>query len=69
MLDTEYNEATCTTAGQLRRLGLDIPEGIPDRAWVPKAALKSRVTYAAYQGERIAISIAIDMVQPFRWTE
>lgn len=39
MTDNEYDSEKCVTAGELRQLGIPIPEGIPDVAWVPRTAL------------------------------
>ena len=38
--EDEYDESTCITAGQLRAMGLDIKEYIPDCAWIPRYAMK-----------------------------
>ncbi len=64
----EYDPATCITAGELRQLGIALPEGIPDCGWVPRAAIRSHVT-----GSQItpAGALEVDMTvrfdEPFRW--
>ncbi len=40
-----YDEAMCITAGQLRAVGITVPEKIPDYAWVPRRSVKLTVPF------------------------
>jgi hypothetical protein len=35
----DYNPVTCITACELREIGLELPDEIPDCAWVPREAV------------------------------
>ena len=73
MSEPEYDEQTCLTAGELRSMGLVVPEEIPDVAWVPKDSVKigeGRNTTWAGSGPRvIKVSMSIRITEPFRWVE
>jgi hypothetical protein len=41
MTEPKYNEETCIHAGELRAMGFEIDERIPDCAWVHRSALSN----------------------------
>lgn len=66
----EYDPATCVTAGELRRLGFPIPEGVPDVAWVPRMALLSAFHNAeAGPDGSMNLKFNVHFTQPFRWVQ
>ena len=66
----EYDPATCVTAGELRRLGFPIPEGIPDVAWVPRMALLPAFQSAVEGPDgKLNIVFNVQMAYPMRWLQ
>lgn len=66
----EYNEDTCITAGDLRVAGLDVPEEIPDCAWIPRAAMRfGKVRCNAGPCGELVLTSDVTFVEPFRWVK
>lgn len=64
-----YDPKTCTTAGALRGAGLDIPRSIPDCAWIPRFCVAfSNVRALQFDKATVQVSVAVKVVEPFRWT-
>lgn len=61
---TTYDPSLCTTAGQIRKMGFPIPEGIPDNAWVLNKTIKTWEFSNPKRGET-AHSVVFEMA-PFR---
>lgn len=58
------------TAGELRALGIPIPERIPDVARVPRSAIRTEVEDAEEQGDgAIRITITYRFDATFEWIE
>lgn len=71
LLATAAEAANRVTAGELRTLGLRIPETIPDCAWVPRTSLvigEHRAIVSA-DGQRLDVEVDIGIGAPFRWVE
>lgn len=43
----KYDPKTCTTAAELRKRGCNLPEYIPDNAWVPSNSIRQKGFTAA----------------------
>ena len=74
MID-EYDAELCVTAGELRAAGaLDIPDGVPDCAWVPRASLLfvdveiDRSHDVATTGT-LKAKTTIRLLAPWRWVD
>lgn len=63
----EYNEKTCTTAGELRALGIVIHETVPDVAWVPRYAMRVKYGEMRMVGDTFCADLSITFTHPFRW--
>ena len=73
MKDPEYDEATCVTAGDLRAMGIQLPENIPDCGWVHRDALEISSTSVGpplpSPDGKITIDVVMKLTKPFRWIE
>lgn len=69
----EYDEATCVTAGELRAVGLSIPENIPDCAWVLRSSIRislKNIEVVSTGPDKLAdphIGLTVEFTQPFNW--
>jgi hypothetical protein len=67
---TEYDEATCQTAGELRAAGIEVPANVPDCGWIPRGSMtiggKPVVAYDA-KAKRIKVAFRAVFTVPFRW--
>ena len=66
----EYKPDTCITAGELRESGFNIPEHVPDCAWIPRGSLSPepeslKVTDGG--NSTVKIAWAARLTTPFRW--
>jgi hypothetical protein len=69
-IPSEYDPATCVTAGELRALGFPIPEGIPDVAWCPRSALLPAFQSAEVGPDgKLSITFNVQMMYPMRWIQ
>lgn len=69
---TEYDPETCITAGELRAQGTyDLPESIPDVAWVPKSAVTWTPIATKYDPEtqKLDTHIAVNVTAEWKWVE
>jgi hypothetical protein len=57
------------TAAELRQMGYDVPERVPDHAWVPKSAVKQEILGAERLpgGKQAQINVRLHVSEPFRW--
>lgn len=57
------------TAGELRRLGVEIADDIPDVAEVPAHALVPRKCTSSHDEATgiVTFIVAFDVVEPFQW--
>lgn len=66
-----YDPETCITAAELRASGINVPEKIPDVAWVPKWSIKFGVPAANEvlypEKDTIAVDVQVEFSEPFRW--
>lgn len=67
MAGEEYDEKTCITAGELRGLGIRLPEDIPDVAWVPRIALVFKPGKGRVEGDKLLVDVGVEVLAPFRW--
>ncbi len=70
MTDT-YDPRTCLTAGEVRAIGVELPESVPDCAWVPRWAMRTelgKVTDGDTPGS-VDMMIGISFSVPFTWIE
>lgn len=64
----EYDEATCVTAGELRAMGIAIPESTPDVAWVRRCDLRFTPGTSSLDSEGIfKMVFNVEIVGPFQW--
>jgi hypothetical protein len=67
MEPTEFDPATCVTAGDLRENGIPIPESVSDIAWVPLDAIKLRDWNTVHMADAAPrITATLMFMQPFR---
>lgn len=66
-----YDPETCVTAGQLRAAGVEVPEGIPDVAWIPKYAMSFGPVraFTSQEPDRIICTASVHFNEPFRWVD
>jgi hypothetical protein len=69
---SEYNQETCITAGDLRSVGIPVPERIPDCAWISRSAVKCVPILPEQAFERVArgefaVEFKITFLEHFRW--
>ena len=62
-----YDGKQHVTARELRGLGLELDEKIPDDAFVPREALKFDIGQVVTDGELCGSSFQLYARQPFRW--
>lgn len=70
----DYDPDTCITAAELRAMGIEVHESVPDVGWVPRAAMRMSAEPAEHTPEDIAagllrMDMAITFTEPFRWIE
>jgi len=65
----KYDSETCYTAGELRDMGTEIPESIPDCAWIPKWGLVIERCEAEYGDQEggIKFQYTSRLLVPFQW--
>lgn len=67
----EYDPETCITAGELRKVGLiNLPDNVPDCAWIPRWAYELGVDECTESDEeqgQVGIRMTVRFTQPFRW--
>lgn len=64
-----YDPATCITAGEMSKLGFEIPARVPDCAWIPKLSLIFSVHNITSQMTHDTNYIAVEFKssKPFYW--
>jgi len=67
----DYDPDTCITAGELRADGVNIPDTIPDCAWISRSSLIPVSFNAVHVGNNGAVCIetSCSITEPFRWIE
>jgi len=64
----EYDPGTCVTAQKLRDVGIDIPDTVPDCAWVPRASIQVGNIDVKDQGDGFfSCDIVSVFTEPFQW--
>lgn len=66
----EYDQEKHVTAEELRRVGYNIPNDIPDVAWIPRGSLVPYLsTVSADSEDPTKVNFCVDVVftEPFRW--
>ncbi len=67
----EYDPDRCVTAGELRAIGLAVPDMIPDPAWIPRDSIEISPGSRPYPHERVGIalqySMAVRFTKHFKW--
>jgi hypothetical protein len=64
----EYDPELCITAGELREIGTEIPDDIPDHAWVPRVSLSHKPGKPTVGSDgSIGFTVAIQVNESFRW--
>ncbi len=71
MPDFTVDENARVSAGELREMGVAVPEDVPDCGWVPRASLRIGDVTSASLGENGLpnLHISIEFTEPFRWVE
>jgi hypothetical protein len=64
-----FDPKTCITAGDLRWMGISLPEDIPDCAWVKRSALQlSLESIRDGSGDRnLILDFTVQFEQPLQW--
>ena len=71
-MEREYDPVTCICAKELREVGINVPEEIPDCAWVPRTSLNLKLGDVSQDpSDPTVISVLTEMnfIEPFRWVE
>lgn len=72
-MTTEYNELLHITAGELRAMGLAIPENIPDVGWVPRSSITMEPVFETPRRDVeqgiMRAKIGTEFTRPFQWIE
>jgi hypothetical protein len=66
----KYDPKTCITAGELREVGIMVPDTIPDQAWIPRHAMMPHLAGVKSKDDdpsMVEAKIEIDLTVPFRW--
>lgn len=68
--ELEYDELTCYTAGEIRRMGANVPDHIPDCAWIPRTDfhLEQRGT-SLNSDMSMTMDFYVHITAPFKWVE
>jgi hypothetical protein len=61
----EYNPLMCIEAGELRAMGIQIPDNIPDCAWTERWSIQWNS--AEVKEKEGIVSCGITFTRPFRW--
>ena len=69
MGEPEYDAATCITAAEARACGIDVPETVPDVAWIPRASIRVELgeVTADIEEKQFNATFAIHFSEPWRW--
>lgn len=69
-MSLSYDPETCITAGEMRCLGFEVPENIPDAAWCRRSSLHMVLDNVA-QGENntVVMNFMIHLSEPLQWVE
>ena len=67
--EPEYDAATCITAAEARASGIEVPETVPDVAWIPRSSIRVELgdVTADIEGKRFNATFAIHFSEPWRW--
>jgi hypothetical protein len=67
--EEKYDPTTCVTAGELRAMGLKIPESIPDVGWLPTRAVLfgAPITKPGDDPNSIYVNLEVSFLEQFRW--
>lgn len=65
----EYNPTTCITAGELRSMGIPIPESIPDCGWVQRLSIEFKPPshVEADDEGKVKFAFNVKIHEPFHW--
>ena len=66
----EYNEFTCITAGELRKIyNMEIPELIPDCGWIPRDSIARGLNDVKETDDPSMVNFEFNMTftKPFKW--
>ena len=55
----KYDPATCITAGELRSMGMKIPDTVPDCGWIPRFGIKMENHKTVADGDTILPRLGI----------
>lgn len=69
---TDFNPATCVTAGELRAIGIAIPGCVPDCGWVPRHAVDLDLSFsvptdAQIKAGEVPVQAVVNIRCAFRW--
>lgn len=64
-----YDSEKCITAGELRGMGLLIPEEVPDCGWIHRGAYKIEAGDVQLKddGYGFGMDLKVTITEPFRW--
>jgi hypothetical protein len=58
---------TRISAGELRAIGLPIPDDVPDCAWIPRSAMLIEVTEVTAENGILTTHLVTRFSEPFKW--
>jgi hypothetical protein len=71
--EPEYDATTCITAGELRDLGIAIPDSIPDCGWVKRSAMFFKPSPQPppnaedIKNNILRVDLSVGFHEPFHW--
>lgn len=57
------------SAGELRQLGLNVPDGVPDCATVRRSAIRMKVSDTQCSPSTISFGVDVEILDAFEWVE
>ena len=66
---TGYNPDLHITAAELRSAGVDIPEHIPDAAYMVRSGWRADVEKVSVVDNRIHTTLRMEPIEPMYWPE
>lgn len=64
--EQEYDPETCFTAAELRGLGVELSNDIPDAAWIPRLFVQMEDEGWQFDGDKLTLKQSVSFSAPFR---
>lgn len=67
--EQQYDPRRCITAAELRSVGVDVPNTIPNTAWIPKRSIVFSEVETDQYPVLVEAVVSMQINEPFRWVE